>query len=55
MEEVHPRSRGEYILNVVLLKEVTGSPPLTRGIQGYKIYNVRLCRFTPAHAGNTTV
>ena len=32
IEEVHPRSRGEYLIALVRIRMPEGSPPLTRGI-----------------------
>ena len=51
---VHPRSRGEYRPPGTSKRPITGSPPLTRGIQNRSVLNGCSCRFTPAHAGNTT-
>ena len=51
--EVHPRSRGEYVLNVLVHIPFQGSPPLTRGIPAETYKKGGLFRFTPAHAGNT--
>ena len=53
MEQVHPRSRGEYLEADLLYGSVLGSPPLTRGIPLIHVDTVRRHRFTPAHAGNT--
>ena len=50
---VHPRSRGEYRPPGTSKRPITGSPPLTRGIQNRSVLNGCSCRFTPAHAGNT--
>ena len=52
--EVHPRSRGEYLLTLHQTDPEPGSSPLTRGIRGPKPENVEKARFIPAHAGNTT-
>ena len=53
LDEVHPRSRGEYYVNPLYIEAIQGSPPLTRGIlQTVPMKRFRL-RFTPAHAGNT--
>ena len=51
---VHPRSRGEYIRYPCPAAWIRGSPPLTRGIRQSLAYTVPACRFTPAHAGNTS-
>ena len=51
--EVHPRSRGEYLLTLHQTDPEPGSSPLTRGIRGPKPENVEKARFIPAHAGNT--
>ncbi len=50
---VHPRPRGEHSREV--LAEITrdGSSPPTRGTRSHPMFVVRLCRFIPAHAGNT--
>ena len=53
--EVHPRSRGEYLLTLHQTDPEPGSSPLTRGIRGPKPENVEKARFIPAHAGNTIV
>ena len=50
---VHPRSRGEYPPYIVRSFQMSGSPPLTRGIRRSWLMMVRCLRFTPAHAGNT--
>ena len=54
IDEVHPRSRGEYIRYPCPAAWIRGSPPLTRGIRQSLAYTVPACRFTPAHAGNTS-
>ena len=51
--QVHPRSRGEYILEGKYFCSRIGSPPLTRGILGSTVSSTSSMRFTPAHAGNT--
>ena len=51
--EVHPRSRGEYLLSMFSSSGYAGSPPLTRGIRKSNIFGICGRRFTPAHAGNT--
>ena len=51
--EVHPRSRGEYIMTLKPHTLILGSPPLTRGIRQKRMNHNSTCRFTPAHAGNT--
>ena len=35
------------------MRNVYGSPPLTRGILSNSFFEFELSRFTPAHAGNT--
>ena len=53
--EDHPRLRGEYRCEVIILLIQTGSPPLARGIHsGYYPVNTGF-RITPACAGNTAV
>ena len=52
---VHPRSRGEYGIQHRDFRTTQGSPPLTRGIRQKQAKKQRMRRFTPAHAGNTTV
>ena len=52
-DRVHPRSRGEYILEGKYFCSRIGSPPLTRGILGSTVSSTSSMRFTPAHAGNT--
>ena len=52
--EVHPRSRGEYLLTLHQTDPEPGSSPLTRGIRGPNPENVEKARFFPAHAGNHT-
>ena len=51
--EVHPRSRGEYLKVTEYRCQRVGSPPLTRGILFAIITGRHRFRFTPAHAGNT--
>ena len=51
--EVHPRSRGEYLLTLHQTDPEPGSSPLTRGILWRKKLQVKTDRFIPAHAGNT--
>ena len=51
--EVHPRSRGEYVIKGTALERRLGSPPLTRGIRVKQLIRAKGDRFTPAHAGNT--
>ena len=53
--EVHPRSRGEYRILATFVPTVMGSSPLTRGIQFFQARKFKICRFIPAHAGNTFV
>ena len=51
---VHPRSRGEYVLSLLLFIHIVGSSPLTRGIREPAGSIVCYRRFIPAHAGNTS-
>ena len=51
--QVHPRSRGEYLIARWNRVTVSGSPPLTRGILFTRQKTYIEHRFTPAHAGNT--
>ena len=51
--KVHPRSRGEYKLQIMEEHLTEGSPPLTRGIRIMRLTTGAGKRFTPAHAGNT--
>ena len=53
INQVHPRSRGEYNFSHSNKQSNQGSPPLTRGIRGIENYVIAYTRFTPAHAGNT--
>ena len=55
VSRVHPRSRGEYIDHSKWFFKIEGSPPLTRGILNSVLNHLPLIRFTPAHAGNTTL
>ena len=49
----HPRSRGEYKATTWPQKIVTGSSPLSRGIQRALGLKIALKRIIPALAGNT--
>ena len=49
----HPRMRGEYTLQVVPRKSLSGSPPHARGIRFSKLKYFRIFGITPACAGNT--
>ena len=49
----HPRLRGEYIIECVYDLDVTGSPPLARGIPQHPLFPVSVPGITPACAGNT--
>jgi len=51
--KIHPRIRGEYLLNGVGKGGVCGSPPHTRGIPTEVDGFTSVGRFTPAYAGNT--
>ena len=50
----HPRSRGEYVAGGVVLSEVEGSSPLSRGIHVVDGSRFVTSRIIPALAGNTT-
>ena len=52
---VHPRSRGEYMTGKTFMTGLEGSPPLTRGIHRMDGTGHIRKRFTPAHAGNTSM
>ena len=49
----HPRSRGEYVVGGVVLEDVEGSSPLSRGILMLRIMVNLKVRIIPALAGNT--
>ena len=49
----HPRSRGYYASNLVILLPPLGSPPLTRVLHRQNTTFQTLKRITPAHAGTT--
>ena len=51
--EVHPRSRGEYLLTLHQTDPEPGSSPLTRGIRMFTASRIDRNGFIPAHAGNT--
>ena len=52
IQQAHPRIRGEYILNLPLFDNTSGSPPHTRGISE-RPFDVSLrIGLTPAYAGN---
>ena len=51
----HPRSRGEYATNSLILFETSGSSPLSRGIQIREGCATAPLRIIPALAGNTTM
>ena len=53
--KVHPRIRGEYIVNAESNPDDVGSPPHTRGIHHAGAYPGGSQRFTPAYAGNTVI
>ena len=52
-QQVHPRSRGEYLIAYPLQCYQPGSSPLTRGIRLAGVLDGAGTRFIPAHAGNT--
>ena len=49
----HPRSRGENVIFMLDEIQIEGSPPLTRGKQGFDVSRDTDTRITPAHAGKT--
>ena len=49
----HPRSRGEYMVDVPELVQWQGSSPLSRGIPIYSRGDGPLAGIIPALAGNT--
>ena len=51
---VHPRLRGELLVNAGLLVFILGSSPLTRGTHRYKPSMITGKRFIPAYAGNSS-
>ena len=53
MEQVHPRSRGEYTIDYAGIAASLGSSPLTRGIHRRTHKAIKKVWFIPAHAGNT--
>ena len=53
LNQVHPRSRGEYPIEHLSQKRSLGSSPLTRGIHAAEEQRADQVRFIPAHAGNT--
>ena len=55
LNQVHPRSRGEYPIEHLSQKRSLGSSPLTRGIHAAEEQRADQVRFIPAHAGNTEV
>ena len=52
ISQVHPRIRGEYEMQTLMLLAHLGSPPHTRGILRLSLLVVQIIRFTPAYAGN---
>ena len=53
LDPVHPRSRGEHFLSLVLPPVVLGSSPLARGTLVHREHAREAGRFIPARAGNT--
>ena len=49
----HPRTRGEYLAQSVVVVIYPGSPPHTRGIRKVNAQEIPNGGITPAHAGNT--
>ena len=52
-ERAHPRSRGENVVDHVVVYGAHGSSPLTRGKQGDSLAAWRRSGLIPAHAGKT--
>ena len=50
---VHPRACGEHDVVAAHIRNVGGSSPRMRGTLRIGIGFGNLCRFIPAHAGNT--
>ena len=50
---VHPRPRGEHMLDIPTLSRACGSSPPTRGTRQHRAVCHTPPRFIPAHAGNT--
>ena len=50
----HPRSRGEYKMQAILVDKKFGSSPLSRGILAVTYGLAERKRIIPALAGNTT-
>ena len=53
IQEDHPRLRGYYETNLDILREIQGSPPLTRVLLSLLSLGCPQPRITPAHAGTT--
>ena len=51
---VHPRSRGEHLLDIEVAGASNGSSPLARGTRFAQDEELPVFRFIPARAGNTT-
>ena len=51
--EDHPRLRGEHNTNLLHLRYLPGSPPLTRGTLSQSSVVAEAGGITPAYAGNT--
>ncbi len=54
-DAVHPRTRGEHILQPLAAEVKVGSSPHTRGTLNDRRRVFFVARFIPAHAGNTFV
>ena len=52
---VHPRLRGELLRTARAVGEISGSSPLTRGTLDFDGCILRVLRFIPAYAGNSTI
>ena len=51
----HPRTRGEYLTQTIVVMIYPGSPPHTRGIPISTEATAPAVGITPAHAGNTVL
>ena len=49
----HPRIRGEHLFVNIMIFNIVGSPPHTRGTPFWYFKSTDLYRITPAYAGNT--
>ncbi len=51
----HPRTCGEHSVDSFSVERSSGSPPHMRETHIPLVGRPRLCRITPAHAGNTVL